>query len=223
MRQLPISNGLLTFLDELEYTEAALSADPETVHLAAAFLEEITDWANVFQKERQARRAVTRCNAAVAVRDVQLDGLTTRFGGVVLVEAGQDRKSATFRRFFSVAPSEFIRQGLRKQCEATLNKVIPEIAKQPDGNPLRAYEPLLKGAVDAALAALDARSKARGEGSSASNDVNEWKEGVNRLRATTHAELLKIAANKNLGKAWADTFFRSESASEAEPDAPEPV
>lgn len=57
-------------------------------------------------------------------------------------------------------------------------------------------------------------------------EVDEWKEGVNRLRLGTYAELLKVAAEKGYGRAWADTFFRKEQrggAEEWEPAAPEAV
>ena len=221
MRQIPMSSSLLTFLDDLEFTEAALSADPMTAHLAPPFAEEIHDWNAVFQKERAARRSVTRAQAAVVVRDAQLDFLTSRFGGAVLLEANQNRRGPIFQKFFPVAPSEFIRQGLRKQCELTRDRLLPELTKLGESSPLFPHAASLSAAVDAALVALEARSKARGENSSAGNDVDEWKEGVNRLRNTSHAELLKIAAEKNLGKSWAETFFRRES--NAETDAsPEP-
>lgn len=57
-----------------------------------------------------------------------------------------------------------------------------------------------------------------------SSDVIEWKEGVNRLRTTTHAELIKLAAAQSLGRAWPDVFFRSAETARSEGEAePAPV
>lgn len=224
MRQIPLDSSLLVFLDELEFTEAAISADPLAADLAASFEEEIGAWAEVFQRQRRARRAVVRADALVAVLDGALDRVTTRFGGQALVEAGQDRKGSAFRRFFPTAPSEFIRGALRKQCERTRDVIVPEIGKLPEGSPLRPFaEPLLKGAKDA-IAALAARAKAQGEAATVGSDVTEWKEGVNRLRTTAHAELVKIAAAQNLGRTWPEVFFRSAESTRAESDpTPAPV
>ena len=37
MRQIRITYSLLSFLDEIEYTEAGLVADPDAAHLAGSF------------------------------------------------------------------------------------------------------------------------------------------------------------------------------------------
>lgn len=225
MRQIPLDSSLLVFLDELEFTEAALTADPLAAELAGAFEEQIGEWADVFRRQRGARRAVVRADAQIAVLDGSLDRLTIRFGGQCLVEAGQDRKSVTFRRFFPTAPSEFIRGALRKQCERTRDVIVPEIEKLPEGSPLRAFaEPLLRGA-KAGIAGLAARAKVHGEAASVATDVVEWKEGVNNLRTTTHAELVKLAVANTLGRSWPEVFFRSAETARAESDgeAPTPV
>ncbi|MDB4929066.1 MAG: uncharacterized protein JWM10_1550 [Myxococcaceae bacterium] len=223
MRQIPLSSSLLVFLDELEFTEAALTADPAAAELAGPFEEEIGAWAHLFQRQRAARRAVVRADAVVAVLDGTLDRVTVRFGGQALVEAGQDRKSAAFRKFFPTAPSEFIRGALRKQSERTRDVIVPEILKLPESSALRPFaDPLSKGA-KAAIAGLAARAKVQGEAATAGTDVTEWKEGVNRLRTTTRAELVKIAVAQGLGRAWPDLFFRSAETARAEGEADAPV
>jgi hypothetical protein len=75
---------------------------------------------------------------------------------------------------------------------------------------------------DAALKALDARAKLRGDRGMSANDVDEWKEGVGRLRATTYAELLKPAADKGHSKTWVEAFFPSATSASDEEDAPPP-
>jgi hypothetical protein len=212
VRKIPHSAPLLTFLDDIEYTEAALSADADAADFALPFREEIEAWEPIFKKEREGRRNAVRAEAIVAIRNAQLDSTTTEFGASALEEAGGDRKDAAFRRFFPVAPSQFIRKPLRKQCEHTLHVMIPEIHKLDPENPLRAFAAPLASLAKSALLALDARAKAKAQRSTASSDVDEWKEGVNALRITAHAELLKVAAEKGLPRSWVDSFFQSEPA-----------
>jgi hypothetical protein len=50
-------------------------------------------------------------------------------------------------------------------------------------------------------------------------EVEEWKDGVHRLRLSTYAELLKVAAEKKYPRSFADAFFLSESRT-VEPLAP---
>lgn len=212
MRKIPLSSSLSTFLDVLEYVEAALSADDETAELAKPFHEQIEEWEGVFKKERSGRRAVVRAEAVVAVRNARLDAITTRFGASVLAEAGGDRKSPYFRRFFTVAPSQVVRQPLRKQAEHTLHVFAAELEKLEKKHPLRAHLAPLTSLAKSALAALDERTKAKSERTMSANDVDEWKEGCNALLLSTYAELLKLAAEKGLGRAWPDSFFPSERA-----------
>ena len=231
MRTIPKTFSMLTFLEELEYSEAALAAEPDTAGLAAPCAEEIQAWNAIFNADRAARRQVIRAEAVVSIRNQQLDELTTRFGGVVLVEAGQDRKSTFFRRFFPVAPSQFIRQGLRKQCERTRDGILQEIGKLETTSPLKTFEAPLKLAMTRALEALDGRAGVKAARASVTHDLDEWKESVNQLRLTTYADLLKLAAEKGHGRGWADTFFRIDARGSAahedvegvESDAAEPA
>lgn len=216
MKQLPLTSSLLSFLDELEFTEAALAADPETEDLAKPYAKRIDEWSETFAKERAGRQKVVRAEAVVQVRDGQLDRTTQRFGGQLLVEANNDRKSGLFRRYFPSAPSEYVRQPLRAQCEHTLEVMAKELAKLEKTSPLKPYGPTLEKQAKAALSALAARTQAKAERSSNASDVEEWKEDVNRLRLSTYAALLQLASEKSYGKAWAETFFMSSSRTEKE-------
>lgn len=209
MRRLAMSSSLLVYLEELEFTEATLSSREETKDMACSFRDEIESWERVFRTYREARRAIVRADAIVAVRDQELDELTTRFGRAVLAEANGDRKSTLFRRFFPDSPSELVRKPLRKQCEHTLNRFVPELNQLPDASPLKSFAKPLYEAAQRALDALDARAKIGAERASVVLDVEEWKEGVNRLRVSTYAALLQIGTEKGLGKPFAKSFFRA--------------
>lgn len=220
MRTIPPSSSLLVYLEEIEFTEAALVAHEDTKELASVFREELESWDKTFKSYREARRAIVRADAIVSVCNQSLDELTTRFSHVVLVEVNGDRKSTLFRRFFPIAPSELIRQSLRKQCEHTRNVMVSELSKLPSEHPLKAFAAPLEERAVRALDALDARAKVGAERVTVAYDIEEWKEGINRLRFSTFAALLQIAAERNLGKSFADSFFRAAGTQAPEGDLP---
>ncbi|UQA55831.1 hypothetical protein [Polyangium aurulentum] len=207
MRKLPLSHGLLYFLDELEFSEAGLSADPDAQSLAAPFQETLEEWDGLFKKERSARRAVVRSEAAVAVHNERLDSTTIRFGAMVRGVA-----PALMNRLFTMAPGKLVRRGLRQQCEKTRDVILVELGKLEDAHPLKPFAAQLGTLVDAALSALDSRAQAKGARQTIASDIEEWKEGVNALRTTTYAELLKISADKGYPRSWVESFFRTASA-----------
>jgi hypothetical protein len=194
--------------------------------MAKGFTDEIAAWEAVFATERRSRRAVTRADAVVAVRDERLDAETTRFGAMALAHAGAKRASAAFRRFFPEAPNELVRKPLRKQAELTRDQLLPELDKLAADHPLAAFKHGLSSLAAAVLEALDARSDVKGKRAVVGNEVEEWKEGVNALRLSTYAALLNLSAEKGYRRRWADAFFKAEPDEEAEaapPAAPGPA
>ncbi|TKD12474.1 hypothetical protein [Polyangium fumosum] len=215
MRKIPLSHGMITFLDELEYSEAGLAADPEAAHLAAPFHDAIAKWESLFKKEREGRRDVTRAEAVVAVRNAGLDGLTTRFAAATRAFAAP----LLGKMFRDATPGQFIRQALRVQCEKTRDVILTEIGKLEPGHGLAVFGPQLDASVGAAFSALDVRAKTKGNRQVVANETDEWKEGVNALRTTTYAELLKIAVMNKYPKSWVESFFRAAAADVAEDEA----
>lgn len=219
MRKIPLTYSLLTYLDDLEFTEAALSADPDTQSLVAPFQEAIAEWDSLFKKERLARRDVTRADAVVSVRNERLDVLTVRFAAAARAFAAE----LLGKLFGSTAPGQFVRRGLRVQCEKTRDVILPELGKLDPAHPLKPFAPQLDAGVGGALHALDARAKAKGARQVISNETDEWKEGVNALRTTTYAELLKLGTAKKYPKSWVESFFRQpeqKTPEEEDGDAP---
>ncbi|MBK9263667.1 MAG: hypothetical protein IPM54_28175 [Polyangiaceae bacterium] len=221
MRKLVLSRSLLYFLEEVEYTEAALRADSDAESLAPAFEDAIADWEALFKRERDARRNVVRTEAVVAVRNQQIDRLTMKFGTLVRAVA-----PAFMDRVFKVAPHAFVRANLRKQCEATKNVIVAEVAKLEAEHPLKSFGALLDTLATATITALDDRGARKGASQIVANDVLEWKEGINNLRTTTYADLLKIATAKGYPRTWVESFFRAAANDEEEAEtevAPESV
>jgi hypothetical protein len=211
VRKIPLSHSLIHYLDKLEGSEAALAADPDAESLAPPFQEAIAEWGDVFHRERLSRREVIRADAVVRVRNEQIDFLTMGFAAMVRAVAGD-----LLRKLFSIAPGRFIRRGLRQQCEQTQNVILPELAKLHPDDALKPFAPQLEAAASHALASLDARAKAKGARRSVATDVEEWKEGINALRTTTYAELLKIAAEKDYPRSWVDAFFEDSATEDDE-------
>ncbi|MBK9258703.1 MAG: hypothetical protein IPM54_02580 [Polyangiaceae bacterium] len=218
MRKIALSRSLIYFLEEIEYSEAGLSADPDASSLAPAFQDALMDWETLFKKERLGRRNVVRAEALVAVRNERIDATTVQFGALARAAAPE-----LLDRCFNIAPGKFIRRNLRKQCETTKTVIVPEIAKLAPEHPCKSFGGQLDALADGAVTALDDRAKAMGNRHSSANDVLEWKEGVNALRTTTYAELLKIAVAKGLPKSWVESFFRqSDGDTESDPDTESP-
>jgi hypothetical protein len=203
MRSIPTTFGLLYFLEEIEFTEAALSADDDAAPLAPAFTQAIADWDGTFKTERAARREVIRAEAVVAVRNEQLDSLT-----MIFAKTARGLAPELLAKAFTMAPGRFIRTGLRKQAEHTVNVIAVQVGKLNPESPVFAFGAKLQTLAQSAVGALDHRAKVKGANATVGNDVDEWKEGINSLRLTTWTELLKIADAKGYPRTWVEAFFR---------------
>jgi hypothetical protein len=219
MRKLPLRRSSLFFQEEIEFSQAGLVADPDAAPLSSAFHDALDDWEPLFKKERLARRAEVQAQAVVVVCNHRLDTATIRFAALARATAPD-----VLERCFKMTPAKFVRGNLRKQCEVTKSVIVPEIAKLPADHPLKPFGAQLDALASAAITALDNRATEAGKRQSVSNDVLEWKEGINALRTTTYAELLKISVEKGLPKSWVESFFRQESDdSDDETTAAEPT
>jgi hypothetical protein len=154
--------------------------------------------------------------AVVAVRNERLDGLTTRFASATRAFAAP----LLGKLFGDQTPGQFVRKGLRVQCEKTRDVILPELGKLEPGHALKSFAPQLDASINGALGALDARAKAKGNRQVVANETEEWKEGVNALRTTTYAELLKVAVTNKYPKSWVESFFRAGAAADVDADAP---
>ena len=224
MRKIALSHSLLFFLEELDFSEAALSADPDAASLASSFTDAITEWDALFKQERLARRNVIRAEAIVAVANERFDATTLQFAALARATSPE-----LLERCFRMAPGKFVRRNLRVQADSTKNLIVPELASLAADHPCKSLGPKLHSLADSALQSLDSRAQVKGKAQVIANDSLEWKEGINALRTTTYAELLKIAANKGYPKSWVESFFRQanddnddESTSSSTPTPPNP-
>ncbi len=164
MRKLPIHRRSLFFLEELEFSEAGLSADSDAAPLSSAFRDALDEWEPLFKKERLARRSEVRAQAVVVVRNQSLDTSTVRFGALARATA-----PGILERCFKVAPGKFVRGNLRKQCETTQSVIVPEIAKLSADHALKPLGAQLDALAASAVTALDHRATEAGKRQSVSN------------------------------------------------------
>jgi len=108
-----------------------------------------------------------------------------------------------------------VRTRLRDQAEKTQSVILVELGKLDAAHPMQSFTGRLAASAADAIKALDDRGKAKGAQATVANDVDEWKEGVNSLRLTTYAELLKMADAKGYPRSWMESFFRREERSDA--------
>jgi len=139
--------------------------------------------------------------------------------------AGRDRNSLFYKRFLPVIPSLFVSWPIRRQAQHIVEVIIPELLKLPETHALRPFTEPLRTKAEAALAALEARDTARPALSVVNNEIDDWKDSINRLRAGIYAKLLKYAAENGLNRKWGGRFFRQENrkANDEDESAPPPT
>jgi hypothetical protein len=147
--------------------------------------------------------------AVVQVKNQILDRVTRKFAGILLAEAGHDRNSSFFQRFFRVAPHVQRSQPMSKQIGFTLHVLVPEIDKLEENHTLKPYSGMLRGTATEANDALKELESAKAHRNAVARDVEDWKVKVNAARLSIYGELLKLAADAQYPRKWADTFFRT--------------
>lgn len=212
----------ITFDDaenEVIFTRAALTADPD----AADLLSMTDDWMQLIddarQVERKARIAVAEADAQRTVANGRLDQACTRFGDELFLAIDKDTKAARWTKFFSSAVSRFVRQALPKQVQAV--KAWLETGNDPVLQKHKKDLAKWSGAASDALTKTRGTAVARGD---AWEKREEMAESLTRERDGLHEALAGRARDKGLPRAWPDTFFRVErrgGAAKEEAEAPE--
>ena len=209
MKKHRTNRSLPHYHSELAYTAAALGADPNAVTLSPLCGQLIAEWFQVEKTIRDANLEVVRAKAVVRVKNQILDRTTRKFAGILLAEASHDRDSSLFRRFFRVAPHIQRNQPLSKQIGHTQHVLVREIEKLDENHVLKPYGGMLRGTASEADAALKNLESAKAACLAVSRDVETWKEKVNAARLSIYGDLLKLAAENQYPRKWADTFFRT--------------
>lgn len=210
-----------TFADlesEVMFTIAALGADPD----ARALLGEASDWLgwiDVAQKEdRSFRQQEANVDAGRVVANGRLDLTCVAFGKRLLGACDQNRQAPRFTRFFAKPPMAFVKQALAKQVTAVFGWLSVN-----DDDVLEAFRADLQERATNARNAQDATSAIgplRG-----TNQARRAKlaEDLTRERDGLHRQLAELADEKNLGRGWADLFFKKTRRDDDDDEAPTPA
>jgi len=195
-----------TFTDlesEVMFTIAGLGADPDARPLVGETADWL-GWIDAAQKEDRAfRQQEANVEAGRVVANGRLDLTCITFGRRLLGACEQDRESPRFKRFFAKPPLAFVKQALAKQVTAVFGWLSVN-----DDDVLEAHRLDLQERATSARAAQDATSALgplRG-----TNQARRAKlaDDLTRERDGLHRQLAEIADEKNLGRTWADLFFK---------------
>jgi hypothetical protein len=200
--------------DEILYTRAALTADPD----ASDLLPLTDDWLPRLDETRALDRAVriqaAEVDALRGVANGRLDAACTRFGDQLYLAVGKDRTSPRWTMFFKVAVSKFVRLALPQQVltvQGWFAAADPVLADH------RAELERWVTAADGALVRERGLAVARGENWQRRAELCE---GLTRGRDGLHAALVERSQERGLDRGWPGVFFRVERS--PEPSAPTP-
>jgi hypothetical protein len=229
MQTLGKQSSSQVYWDDLVFLEAALLASPDLAALAAPVSELLGEFDALQARKMAARRAHIQARARASVADAGLDLGIRELRNAALFLVGQHREAPAFRALFKGSLQDEIRHALKKQVEVAQQKL--------DALSPKLFDEAFRQAQQAALAPLIAQGRDALEGlrhasvSAAELKLDEdaWKDEVAAVRQSVYGELLKQAAQRGLGKGWAESFFdraaarAASGASEAPtPDDPNP-
>ncbi len=217
-RKLSAETTFVDFESEVMFTIAALSADPD----ARPLLSETADWlgwVDAAQKEdRSFRQQEANVEASRVVANGRLDLSCITFGKRLLGACNLDRQAPRFTRFFAKPPMAFVKQALSKQVTAVFGWL-----SVTDDDVLESFRvELLERATNARTAqdATSAVGPLRGANQARRAKVAD---DLTRERDGLHRQLAEIADAKDLGRTWADLFFKkTRRADDDESPTPEP-
>lgn len=187
---------------EIIFTRASLGADPhakDLVGMTDGLLEacgplDAQMLANLIERTiRDAERSVANRN---------LDTTCIAFGDQLLPAVGKNRQSQRWTRYFDEAPNRFVKQDLRDQVK----KVNGWLATQdPVLEPFREGLALWAGEAQKALDKDEVLKQATAE---LVLQREAFAKRLTQARDAIHRALAQRAEERDLGRDWADGFFR---------------
>ena len=210
-----------TFADlesEVMFTIAGLGADPD----ARPLLSETTDWLpwvdEVQKEDRSFRQQEANVEAGRVVANGRLDLTCIAFGKRLLGACDQDRQAPRFTRFFAKPPMAFVKQALSKQVTAVFGWLNVK-----DDDVLESFRVDLQDRATNARAAQDATSAIGPQRGANQARRAKLTDDLTRERDGLHRQLAEIAEQKNLGRTWADLFFKKTRRDDEEEAPSEPT
>lgn len=196
----------------IAYVEIALSlaaddGDKEVAALLPPARKLLARW-EVLDAERRGRQSeIIRANALVGLRDVELDGVTTRLHNEVLSAASLNRKAPLFTRLFPRPLSQVVNMALEAQLGVG-RTLLHQLGQAETPMPLRkAHEKLLKDSIAAGEAAIKNREAARAAGQAMATQIAALREEANNALLTIEGQLKALAGKRGLGTGYVNAFF----------------
>jgi hypothetical protein len=209
--------------EELAFQQDALVLDTATADLAPSIDPLLVRWSEVDAAQRDARRDALRSQVVLSDANYRLDAEVNDFAwDLERAAGGQDRPR--FRRYFTVAPSVFVRRALAEET-LVVRSWLDGIRSEPEPEVQR-HAARLEAAVSAVDAATAGRATAKGAKADTSlKVVQTFLAEVNAFRMGLHGELLKRASASGLGRDWLAKFLRPsprrpDDAGDESPDSP---
>lgn len=188
--------------DTVDFTREALAADPD----AADLVDQTADWddgiAPMRAKARANRRERTRVDARWRVFNARLDWVMLGFGDFLLAYVKKVRTHPKWLKFFTEAPSRFVRQPLDEQARAAHTWVA-------DPDPLVDGHRVELGRWGQAAEAVVQEDRAtRMSTADLRDERSTFAAELTRKRRALHRLLAERADERGLSPTWADSFFR---------------
>lgn len=197
---------------ELIYTETRLLMHKEAKDLAPEHTAALVRWAKVAAGQRECWRGEILAQILIDIEDEGIDDFTEALSDALLALLGKDRKSARYKRYFKKAPNLVIRMGLESQL-AVLKPWKDSLLGEPEKE-LKDLGTRLGKLLTSGQAAIDKRAAAIA--ATADHRIREiirLIDDVNAMRQSTYGILTQRAAEKRLGRDWANRFFRRSQSS----------
>ncbi len=212
MRVIDTKFSLISFWQQLVFTEAALLAHPDTAALAAPFTTLIEAFQAVHGADLKTRRTVLQAQAHAVIADQNLDDGVRKVHSDALSEVVQDRSHAIFKALFKSDIGATVRFALARQIPV-VQQLVTDLALSIIPASLKPHIAKLESLIEAGQQVLTKRKETAFERTEANLNAMTWREDVNAVRLTTYGALLGIAAKTRRPKAWAESFFMQSSAS----------
>lgn len=187
---------------EIIYTRASMGADPDARDLVGMTdgLLEACEPLDAQMLANLIERTIRDAERSVANRN--LDTTCIAFGDQLLPAVGKNRQSARWTRYFDEAPNRFVKQDLRDQVK----KVNGWLATQdPVLEPFREALVLWVGEAQKALDKDEVLKQATAE---LTLRREAFAKKITQARDAVHRALAQRAEERDLGRDWADGFFR---------------